>query len=101
MIEKLKKRFEGYQMAMKYDMMLYNISAKHLDEAKKITPGIKAPSVLTLSSLSDSDGEDDKWYAIQVMVLKKNTGQIMDDLVDLGATGILVMQIKNCRTVSI
>ena len=49
-------------------------------------------------TILDSDGEDDKWYAIQVMVLKKDTGQIMDDLSDLGATGILVMEIKNCRT---
>jgi ATP phosphoribosyltransferase len=98
MIEKLKKRFESYQMAMKYDMMLYNVSAKNLDEAKKITPGMKAPTIMELSSVNDSDGEDDKWYAIQVMVLKKDTGQIMDDLSDLGATGILVMEIKNCRT---
>ena len=94
MITKIKKRFEGYQLAMKYDMMLYNISGTNLEAAKKITPGIKAPTVMALSAVND----DDKWYAIQVMVLKKKTSQMMDDLTDLGATGILVMEIKNCRT---
>ena len=93
-IAKIKKRFEGYQLAMKYDMMLYNISGTNLEAAKKITPGIKAPTVMALSAVND----EDKWYAIQVMVLKKKTSQMMDDLTDLGATGILVMEIKNCRT---
>jgi len=95
MITKIKKRFEGYQLAMKYDMMLYNISGTNLEAAKKITPGIKAPTVMALSAVND---DDDKWYAIQVMVLKKKTSQMMDNLTDLGATGILVMEIKNCRT---
>ena len=69
-------------------------SPTNLEAAKKITPGIKAPTVMALSAVND----DDKWYAIQVMVLKKKTSQMMDDLTDLGATGILVMEIKNCRT---
>ena len=34
MIEKIKKRFEGYMTAQKYDMMLYNIQEKNLEEAK-------------------------------------------------------------------
>ena len=94
MIEKIKKRFEGYMTAQKYDMMLYNIQEKKLGEAKVITPGIKAPTIMKLSA--DSDGE--VWYAVQVMVLSKETGKIMDSLSAIGATGILVMDIKNCRT---
>jgi ATP phosphoribosyltransferase len=94
MIEKIKKRFEGYMTAQKYDMMLYNIQEKNLTEAKVITPGIKAPTIMKLSA--DSDGE--VWYAVQVMVLSKETGKIMDSLTAIGATGILVMDIKNCRT---
>ena len=80
--------------AQKYDMMLYNIQEKKLGEAKVITPGIKAPTIMKLSA--DSDGE--VWYAVQVMVLSKETGKIMDSLSAIGATGILVMDIKNCRT---
>ena len=94
MIEKIKKRFEGYMTAQKYDMMLYNIQEKKLGEAKVITPGIKAPTIMKLSA--DSDGEF--WYAVQVMVLSKETSKIMDSLSAIGATGILVMDIKNCRT---
>ena len=94
MIEKIRKRFEGYMTAQKYDMMLYNIQEKKLGEAKVITPGIKAPTIMKLSA--DSDGE--VWYAVQVMVLSKETGKIMDSLTAIGATGILVMDIKNCRT---
>ena len=93
MIEKIRKRFEGYMTAQKYDMMLYNIQEKNLAEAKVITPGIKAPTIMKLSA--DSDGEF--WYAVQVMVLTKETSKIMDSLSALGATGILVMDIKNCR----
>ena len=94
MIEKIKKRFEGYMTAQKYDMMLYNIQEKKLGEAKVITPGIKAPTIMKLPA--DSDGEF--WYAVQVMVLSKETSKIMDSLSAIGATGILVMDIKNCRT---
>ena len=94
MIEKIRKRFEGYMTAQKYDMMLYNIQEKNLAEAKVITPGIKAPTIMKLSE--DNGGE--VWYAVQVMVLSKETGKMMDSLSALGATGILVMDIKNCRT---
>ena len=94
MIEKIRKRFEGYMTAQKYDMMLYNIQEKNLAEAKVITPGIKAPTIMKLSE--DNGGE--VWYAVQVMVPSKETGKMMDCLSALGATGILVMDIKNCRT---
>lgn len=93
MIIKIKKRIEGYMTAQKYDMMLYNIKEKSLEEAKAITPGIKAPTIMQLSK--DDDGEN--WHAVQVMVLTKETSTIMDNLTALGATGIVVMDIKNCR----
>ena len=73
------------------NMMFYNVKEEHLEAAKKITPGIKAPTVMKLLM------DDEEWCAIQVMILKKETNDIMDALSDIGANGIFVMDIKNCR----
>ncbi len=91
LLNKLRKRFEGYITAMKYDMLMYNVKTEKLEEATKITPGLKAPTVMPLQL------GDEEWCAIQVMVLKKETNSIMDALADLGATGLITLEIKNCR----
>jgi ATP phosphoribosyltransferase len=89
--KKLVQRFTGYLTAQKYNMMVYNVKEEHLEAAKKITPGLKAPTVMKLLM------DDEEWYAIQVMTLKTKTNDIMDALSDIGANGIFVMDIKNCR----
>ena len=94
MMKKLRSRFEGFLTALKYDMIMYDVCGSSLEQAKKITPGLVAPTVNGPLHRSDS-GEE--WFAVQAMVLKKETGDMMDALQEIGAKGILVMQLKNCR----
>ena len=92
MVKKITTRFRGFLTAMKYDMLMYDIRAEKLDEAKSLTPGLVSPTVM---QLPESNGE--QWFAVQSMVLKKETASIMDTLQSLGARGILIMEVKNCR----
>ncbi len=91
LMNKLRKRFEGYITAKKYDMLMYNVMRENLEAATQVTPGVKAPTVM---NLENSNG---KWCAVQVMVQKKETNAIMDALAELGATGIITLEVKNCR----
>lgn len=42
--------------------------------------------------------EDDGWVAVSSMVEKKSIATVMDQLTEVGATDILVMNIANSRT---
>jgi ATP phosphoribosyltransferase len=89
LIETIKRRIEGVIAAQKYVYINYNIERAYLQQASKITPGRKAP---TISPLENVD-----WVAVSAMVLKAQVAEIMDHLTDLGAQDILVFAIHNCR----
>ena len=78
--------------AQKYDMF-FTTYKRTWQKAKVITPGIKAPTIMKLSE--DNGGE--------VCICCSSHGTVKGNrqrwsLSALGATGILVMDIKNCRT---
>ncbi|KAJ3098009.1 ATP phosphoribosyltransferase (ATP-PRTase) (ATP-PRT) [Phlyctochytrium planicorne] len=89
LIEKVKRRIEGIIVAQRYVLFTYNIPRKMLNEAVKITPGKKAPTISPL--------ESDDWVAVSVMVMKAQLVDIMDRLEDIGAQDILVTEIHNAR----
>ncbi|PVU99844.1 hypothetical protein BB559_000355 [Furculomyces boomerangus] len=89
LIETLKSRIEGVLTAKLYVLCQYNIHREKTGEAIKITPGKRAPSIMTL------DNQD--WVAINAMVEKSNLAEKMDSLKAIGATDILVLSIENCR----
>ncbi|TMW69427.1 hypothetical protein Poli38472_001583 [Pythium oligandrum] len=88
LVNKIHQRILGYITATKYKMVTYNISKEKIEDAKRITPGRKSP---TINTLTNGD------YAISAMVEKNDVSEIMDQLVEVGATDILVMDIANCR----
>jgi ATP phosphoribosyltransferase len=88
-VERVKHRLDGYITATKYVLVMYNISNSILSDALKITPGKRSATVTSLD-----DGES---KAVSSLVLAKNVNEIMDDLKKIGATDILVMEIKNSR----
>ncbi|EAU85878.2 ATP phosphoribosyltransferase [Coprinopsis cinerea okayama7 len=88
-IEMLTKRIAGVIAAGRYVVMHYNISRDKLEGATAVTPGRKAPTVSPL--------EKDNWVAISVMVEKKKSAQVMDDLGKIGAEDIMVFNLDNCR----
>ncbi|KAJ3122130.1 ATP phosphoribosyltransferase (ATP-PRTase) (ATP-PRT) [Nowakowskiella sp. JEL0407] len=88
LIETLKRRIQGVIAAQKFVLCEYNIRREKLDEAKKITPGRRAPTVSAL--------EEEGWIAVQVMVGKEKIVEIMDQLVAIGAEDIVMETVESC-----
>lgn len=89
LVDLIRRRLDGYITATKYVLVMYNISISLLADAIKITPGKRSP---TITSLDDGESK-----AVSSLVLAKEVNNIMDRLHDIGATDILVMEIKNSR----
>jgi ATP phosphoribosyltransferase len=89
LITKIQKRLEGYITATKYVMIMYNIANELMDAAMKITPGKKSPTITNLQCGNTK--------AVSSLVLKKEVSDKMDALQEVGATDILVLELKNSR----
>ena len=88
-VNQIKRRLEGIVIAKKYTLLEYNIPQQTLKQAETITPGYESPTISRL--------EEKNWWAIRVMVPKKNIHEVMDELEKLGASAIMEIPIKNCR----
>ena len=83
----IKRRIEGYITATKYVMIVYNISKDLLEQAVKITPGKRSPTITTL--------DNGNYKSVSSLVLKKEVNDRMDELHLIGATDILCLNISN------
>jgi ATP phosphoribosyltransferase len=90
MVNLIASRIRGVITAQKYILCQYNVKRSSLASATKITPGNRAPTINAL--------EEDGWVAVSSMVEKKKIATVMDDLTEVGATDILVLEIANTRT---
>ncbi|KXX76991.1 ATP phosphoribosyltransferase [Madurella mycetomatis] len=90
MVELIASRIGGVITAQKYVLCQYNVSRTKLDQAIKITPGKRAPTITSL----DEEG----WVAVSSMVETKRIAVVMDELVKVGAEDILVLDIQNTRS---
>jgi ATP phosphoribosyltransferase len=88
-LEQLKRRLQGVIIARQYVLMDYDIANELVEKAVAITPGIESPTVSPL--------HEKGWSAVRSMVERKRTNQVMDELWDLGARGIIVTDIHACR----
>lgn len=88
-VKTLVDRFRGLLVARRYAMIEYDIPRTALERACELTPGIQSP---TLSPLSNPD-----WAAVKSMIESGKANLIMDHLKELGATGIIVTDIRSCR----
>ena len=73
------ERLRGVVYARQYLMLDYDCPAEVLEEAKRITPGMQAPTVAPLS--------DDGWVAVRSMVRKQAANRVMDELAELRLPG--------------
>lgn len=87
--EILLRRLSGVVIARQYVLVDYDIEKLKVDQACAITPGLESP---TISPLAKED-----WVAVRAMVLRKDVNNVMDNLWNLGARGILVTDIHACR----
>ncbi|KAL9113743.1 MAG: hypothetical protein Q9227_002188 [Pyrenula ochraceoflavens] len=90
LVDTITARIRGVITAQKYIMCQYNIARSRLPEATRITPGKRAPTITAL--------EEVEWVAVSAMVEKKTLALVMDELVTVGATDILALEIANSRT---
>ena len=87
--ELIVRRLEGVITAQQYTLLEYNVTRAKLKKAEEITPGFDSP---TISACEDPD-----WVAVKVMIPKKRSIEIIDQLEALGASAILETEILNCR----
>ena len=52
---------------------------------------MQAPTVSTL--------QEEGWFGVRTMVLKREANRIMDELANIGARAILTSEIRSCRAV--
>ncbi|RDW64726.1 ATP phosphoribosyltransferase-like protein [Coleophoma cylindrospora] len=90
MVDLLASRIRGVITAQKFVLCQYNVERTKLPQATKITPGKRAPTINAL--------EEEGWVAVSSMVEKKRIAVVMDELTEVGATDILVLDIVNTRT---
>jgi len=88
-VDLLQRRIQGYITATKFVMVMYNVSVELLDDAMKLTPGKRSPTVTAL--------DDPNYKAVSALINTKEVSEIMDKLHDLGATDILIIDITNSR----
>eukprot|EP01041_Mallomonas_annulata_P008630 gene8630-17804_t len=88
-VDLVKKRVVGYMTATSYMMIQYNCSRDKLQDAIKITPGKRSPTITPL--------DEDNGVAVSALVLQKESSKIMDLLQSIGATDILLFSITNSR----
>ncbi len=88
-VNQLVRRLQGVLVARRYVMVAYDVPVERLDAAVALTPGIESPTVSPLHR--------EGWVAVEAMVSRGGVHRIMDELYDLGARGILVTDITNCR----
>lgn len=85
------ERLRGVVYARQYLMLDYDCRNVLLDRAKKISPGLQAPTVSPLTEAG--------WSAVRSMVYKRDVNRVMDQLAQLGARAILASEIRSCRAI--
>jgi ATP phosphoribosyltransferase len=88
-VDQMVRRLTGVIVARGYVIFDYDVSVDLLEPACRLTPGIESPTVSPLHQAG--------WVAVRALVPRADTNQVMDDLYELGARGILVTDIHACR----
>ncbi|MGM0417273.1 MAG: ATP phosphoribosyltransferase [Thermodesulfobacteriota bacterium] len=83
------QRVKGILTAREYVIIEYDIKEEMLEKTSEVTPGIESPTVSPLSKKG--------WIAVKSMVKKKDVNNMMDQLSEIGAKGIIVSDIRTCR----
>lgn len=83
------ERLRGVVVARDFVMVEYDAPEEMLEKACTITPGIESPTISPLSK--------NGWVAVKAMVKRNGINDIMDQLSQMGAKGIIVSNIQACR----
>ncbi|MBL4586504.1 MAG: ATP phosphoribosyltransferase [Flavobacteriales bacterium] len=86
LLEKLLFRFKAVQAANTNKYILLNAPNKAINAISKILPGMKSPTVLPLAKAG--------WSSIHSVVQEDPFWEVIDQLRELGAEGILIIPIE-------
>lgn len=85
----LSRRLQGVLTAQRYVLMDFDIPVDKVSAAVAVTPGFESPTISPL--------HDKQWSAVRVMVPKAKVNQLMDELYEVGARGIIVTALQASR----
>jgi len=85
-LSRLLVRMDAVALAKNKKYVLFNLPKAKLEDAARIIGGIKSP---TVTSLMDKD-----WVSVQSVISEDRFWTVFESLRELGATGILVMDIE-------
>lgn len=88
-IRTINRRLQGVLVARRHVLVDYNVPVAALTEAVMITPGFESP---TISPLADPG-----WRAVRAVIARDQVNEIMDDLLTVGAQGIIVTELAASR----
>lgn len=86
LIADLLFRVEAVNRAKNFDYILFNIPTANIEEASKILPSLKSPTVMPLLQKG--------WSSVHSVVKKSNLWSSMNLLKEVGAEGILVSSVQ-------
>lgn len=85
-LDELMFRIEAVKTAEKKKYLLMNVPREKLDKVIEILPGIKSPTILPLA--------DEKWCSVHAVLEEKQLWSVINNLKNVGAEGILVLNIE-------
>lgn len=86
LIEKIITRFKGVLSAKDYKYVMMNAPEVVLSKLKKITPGLKSPTVSPLAK--------EGWISVQTVIKEDVFWETIEKLKQAGASGIIVLPIE-------
>lgn len=86
-IEKLKFRFSSIVNSRGYKYVLMNVPTKFVDQAVKILPGMRSPTILPLAA--------EGWCSLHAVISEGELWKKVEQLKAIGAEGILVLDLEN------
>lgn len=85
-LKKLQFRIQSVLKARNYKYILMNVPNKKIEKVIEILPGMRSPTVLPLA--------EEGWSSIHTVIEKNKFWEVIDELQELGAEGILVAPIE-------
>ena len=85
-LEKLLFRLRSVLRAVNYKYILMNVPKAAVEKVCKVLPGMRSPTVVPLA--------EEGWFSLHTVVKEEDFWEIIDNLRDAGAEGILVTGIE-------
>ncbi len=86
LLEQLLFRIEAVQRAANNKYILLNAPSEKLDDIVSLIPGIKSPTIMPLAEKG--------WYSLHSVISEQDFWEVIDNLRESGAEGILVVPIE-------